>query len=324
MKKAILVSLLLAGCGGGGSDPEPIAAAPVDAGGTGVVTPAPAPNPAPSPITVTCTTFLDTTTCREPGQRQEGVAVVGVVPPVPAPSPVPVPSPAPSPQPTLTPVQAPAPPDSSRRAPSPVAPDPVVQPPVPANTVDGEIVLAALRAGVSQGPFASPYSGGDRPVRAADGGTYYLDQQMASYTVVTASWGRPVVYHGVSVQPNESDGLIGSVVGNGLSLGGFSLDLRTVDPVLDTVAGTWRNGDWLVDLIVQSDPDPALIRVCWNAFLPAPASIGGPPGSDPVHREFPFRRLTCVLTGRYAVSRDVGGRVVDDYGGSVYTFDGRW
>jgi hypothetical protein len=103
------------------------------------------------------------------------------------------------------------------------------------------------------------------------------------------------------------------------------LDLNQGSLQIDQVAGTWRNGDWYVQLVIQSTENAAEMRVCWNAQLEPTAPVQGPPdGGGPVVRTHPLKRLSCGLYGRYAATPAFGGYVVDDFGGNVTSFNGRW
>ncbi len=116
-----------------------------------------------------------------------------------------------------------------------------------------------------------------------------------------------------------SDGVIDAVIANGMTMTGPQLDLRNVDPQLDATAGTWSNGKWFARLVIQSQGE--LVRVCWNAYLPEPPPVTGPPGYKPLVRGADFKRLMC---GVYSGSREAGGHVQDDFAGTIRTYTATW
>jgi len=75
-----------------------------------------------------------------------------------------------------------------------------------------------------------------------------------------------------------SDGVIDGVVANGMTMSGPQVDLRNVNPEIDKGISAWSNGQWSVQLIVQSDASADRVRICWNANLPPPPPVAGPPG----------------------------------------------
>lgn len=326
MNKILPLLLILAGCGGGGSDPP---TTPVE----------------PTPTTVTCNTLGTTTTCRTPGKPIEGPMPNIVVTPAPAPvarvapNGTTVPAPVVSDTTPAAPVVAePSVPAEASRgsgepptaSPAPTTPTPAATPAPgpatpPADAVDGRIVLAALRAGIpiDRSKSFNPYSGYDRELLDETRGIYYMGERMQSYTAVMFPWLKVGTYGEVQVQADLS-GPIATVVANSLTLTGPSLDLATADIRIDQVAGTWRSGDWYAQLIVKSTDDAAQMNVCWNVQLPPPPPVQGPPGSEPVVRTQPLKRLSCGRYGRYAVTAAVGGEIVDDFGGSIRRFAGRW
>ena len=155
------------------------------------------------------------------------------------------------------------------------------------------------------------------------GGDYFLGGALTGHSLAQASWGPIVVSDRLEIYAVGNNGVIVAVKANGMTLEGPQLDLRNVNPEIDSVAGTWVSGQWFAKLVVQSDK-PDQVKVCWDAYLPAPPPVTGPPGSEPVARPVPFKRLTCGIYGKKQVGPDVGGYIVDDFGGTVRTFRGDW
>lgn len=253
----------------------------------------------------------------------------------------PVPSPSPSASPAPGAVATPAPGAVATPAPG-SAPAPVVAPgvatPVPAPSapapsaatpaVSGPIVLAALTAGVSPAPNpeGSPYTD-FRKVVASDNSYYFIGDALTSYTIGggfpnASGFGLTGV---VAIEPQVSNGVITSVKANGLTLEGSPLDLRNANPAIDASAGTWTSGQWFATLLVQSvSGQPDRMRVCWNAHLPPPPPVTGPPGFTPLVREAPFKRLMCGVYSNKQVGPDVGGYISDDFAGTVTVYSAAW
>ncbi len=194
-----------------------------------------------------------------------------------------------------------------------------------APSVRGPAVLAALTAGVSPDPApGTPYSNYRKVVSGND--SYYLGGSLTSYTVTAGFPGASGIglNHIVEVQPQFNGGVITSVKANGLTLEGAPLDLRNATVTLDQGAGTWRSGDSFAALVVQSvSGQPDLMRVCWNAHLPPPAPVTGPPGYEPMVRSAPFKRLMCGVYSKQG-GPSVGGYLADDFNGTVRNYSGSW
>lgn len=282
-----LVAVLIAGCGGGGSDDTAVSATPT----TPPVAAAPGAVPSPSPT---------------PGTNPA---------PTPVTNPAPKPGAGPAPAPVVT-------------APAPVggpAPAPV---PGPVATVSGPMVLAALQTGVSADPAEArnPYSV-YRSVASSAGETMRLGGQLQSFIVTGGFPGGSGIglWEDVKVEPIVNGGVILGVNANGLRLEGAQLDLRNVNPALNAAAGTWTSGNSFASLVIQEVPGRAdLMRVCWNAHLPPPPPVTGPPGYTPLERSALFKRLMCGVYKRDAGGTDVGGYLIDDMNGDVRTFVGSW
>jgi hypothetical protein len=194
--------------------------------------------------------------------------------------------------------------------------------------VSGEVVWAALQTGISPDPRPAQPVTNYRKVYTAAGEFIHLggdSDVLESHSFTRSSWGPLIRDRLVTVDTTGSDGVIDAVTANGLPLVGPQLDLRNVDPSVDTTAGTWSNGAWSAQLIVQSAESPDLMRVCWNVNLPPPAPVRGPPGA-PVNSPdtVPLRRLMCGVYSRAQPGPDLGGHVEDDFNGEKRTFRGRW
>ncbi|MEO7937145.1 MAG: hypothetical protein ABIR55_00825 [Burkholderiaceae bacterium] len=194
-------------------------------------------------------------------------------------------------------------------------------------TVSGLMVMAALQAGISSDPASNnPYSD-YRTVKSSAGDYFLLGGKLQSAVV---SGGFPGasgqgLWDAVSVEPVMNGGVIMAVKANGLTLEGAQLDLRNINLALDAAAGTWRSGTSFASLIIQEVSGRAdLMRVCWNAHLPAPDPVTGPPGFVPLERSAMFKRLMCGVYRRDAGATDVGGYLIDDLNGNVRTFVGNW
>ena len=242
----------------------------------------------------------------------------------PAPAPVEAPGAAPAPAPGTSPAPSPG----TSPAPAPGAgPAPGAAPGPASPSVSGPLVLAALQTGVSPDPAPdNPYSN-NRKVVAPGGGYYFLGGALSSYTLSGGFPGGSGIglWHRVDIEPIASGGVIVAVKANGLTLEGAPLDLRNVDPGIDANAATWSSGEWFATLLVQSVPARAdLMRVCWNARLPPPPPVPGPPGYTPLTRTEPFKRLMCGVYNRDKAGPDVGGYLVDEFSGVVGTYSGAW
>lgn len=197
----------------------------------------------------------------------------------------------------------------------------------PGTTVDGSLVLAALQTGVSDDPTPANPMTRYRRLQSPEGEVIHLGGRYTSHILATGFPGARGVgaWDVVRIEPTMSDGAILAVEANGMALGGPRLDLATVDPVVGRPVATWSNGPWSVSLVVQSVPErPDLMRVCWDAILPAPEPVTGPPGHPPLVRTAPFKRLSCGVYDRHRAGPDRGGYLVDDLEGRVVTYAGSW
>lgn len=194
--------------------------------------------------------------------------------------------------------------------------------PPAAPTVSGPLVWAALQTGISKDPApTNPYTD-DRRVHTEEG-YYLIGGTMTTYSLARSPWGPIMVDNRMTVSPVGSGDVIDSVVANGMTLSGPPLDLRNVNPTIDATAATWSNGEWFASLVIQRD-QPGRIRVCWNAHLPPPEPVYGPPDVPPAVRPVPFKRLMCGIYSETQVGPDVGGYMIDDFGGTIRTFRGEW
>lgn len=216
-------------------------------------------------------------------------------------------------------------------APPPVAAVPAPPPapePAPVPTVSGEVVWAALQTGISPDPEPIEPVTNYRKVYTDAGEFIHLGgdaDALDSHTFTSSSWGPLIKDRLVRVSLTGSDGVIDAVTANDLPLVGPQLDLRNVDPAVDATAGTWSNGAWSAQLIVQSVESPDLMRVCWNVHLPPPAPVRGPPGVPVTPPDtVPLKRLMCGVYSRAQAGPDVGGYVVDDFNGTKRAFRGTW
>ena len=190
----------------------------------------------------------------------------------------------------------------------------------------GPAVLVALTAGVSPDPASTnPYSN-YRKVVAGNGSYFFLGGALTSHTITGGFPGASGIglNHVVAIEPQINGGVITSVKANGLTLDGGSLDLRHATIALDHGAGTWRSGEWFAALVVQSvSGQPDLMRVCWNAHLPPPPPVTGPPGYEPMVRNAPFKRLMCGVYSKQG-GQSVGGYLSDDFSGTVTVYQASW
>jgi hypothetical protein len=155
---------------------------------------------------------------------------------------------------------------------------------------------------------------------------FFLGDALTSFTVTRGFPGASGfgLNHVVDIKPQINNGVITSVKANGLTLEGGSLDLRNATVTLDHGAGTWTNGNWFAALVVQSVPGRSdQMRVCWNAHLPPPPPVTGPPGFEPLVREQPFKRLMCGVYSKQGGAA-VGGYLADDVDGKVTYYNGSW
>lgn len=256
MRKSVVVALLLAGCGGGGDDTQV------------------ASNPAPSPVAV-------------------------------APSPV-APSPAPSPAP-ISPIAAPP---SKAPEPAPVSPPPADPPtiPAPAPSIDAVILNMALGTLV-QGPVGPNTVG--QPLGFA-GDNAFVAQTYHSSPI------DPGTYRFWSAAPDWTPDMVGTRTklqrailsithtrtGTGYWLGdrmeangtllispdGFAASGQIP---LNIGLADWQNGPYSAKLLVQTDADNTVFRLCWDLKLP-----------DVI-------RLSCGIFDRYSAAFK-GVHVVDD------------
>ena len=250
------------------------------------------------------------------------------------PAPVPSPSPSAAPAPGTTPAAGtvPAPVGAS---PAPVGASPTPAPsgapaagPVAAPAASGLLVWAALEAGVSPSPNpeGNPYTN-YRKVSSPDGSYYFLGGAMTTHVI---GGGFPNasglgLTHVVTVEPQVSNGVITGVTANGLSMEGPTLDLRSANLPYDRDPIAWTNGQYSVKLLVQSvSGQPDSMRVCWDAHLPPPTPVAGPPGFVPQVRSEPFRRLMCGVYSNKQSGPDRGGYVIDDFGGKKTTYTANW
>ncbi|MBA3479277.1 MAG: hypothetical protein H0T52_12910 [Lautropia sp.] len=66
------------------------------------------------------------------------------------------------------------------------------------------------------------------------------------------------------------------------------------------------------------------MRICWNANLPPPPPVAGPPGLPTIVYTVPLKRLMCGVYSKAVPAQDVGGHVEDDFNGTRRTFRGSW
>jgi hypothetical protein len=218
------------------------------------------------------------------------------------------------------------PPSPIVAAPDPAPPAPAPEP-SPVAKVAGEVVWAALQTGISPDPNPTEPVSNYRKVHTGDNLFIYLGSRpksLESHSFTTSPWGSLMKEGDVNVSATGSEGVIDGVTANDLDLVGPQLDLRNVDPVVDATAGTWTNGDWSAQLVIQSAESPDLMRVCWNVHLPPPRTVFGPPGSTPVVFTVPLKRLMCGVYGRALPGPDLGGYVEDDRNGTKRIFRGSW
>jgi len=157
---------------------------------------------------------------------------------------------------------------------------------------------------------------------------YYLlsgsNGRMVSGVLSGLPWGAIGGANFTVVEPAASGGVIYAITANSLTLEGQQLDLRGATVPLDATIGTWSSGEWYASLVTTSIAGSTdLMRVCWNLNLPPPPPITGPPGVEPVVRAEPFKRLMCGVYPRSG-SPNVGGYLIDDFGGTIRTFTGSW
>ena len=194
------------------------------------------------------------------------------------------------------------------------------------------LVWAALQTGISPDPQAVSAYTSDRKVYTAEGGYYYFGGAMRSYLLAQVPWlqnrargFKIVADHEVNVHAVGSNGVIDTIVANGISMARptnpSQLDLRTMSIPLDSKVATWQSGDrqWTVDLIVQSDK-PGHARVCWNVHLPPPPPLeSDDPTYVPFVRTAPLKRIMCGIYSARQIGPDVGGQVIDDRGSAEET-----
>jgi hypothetical protein len=189
-------------------------------------------------------------------------------------------------------------------------------------------VWSALQYGLSSDPerYDNPYTS-YRRVFSPDGNSYFLGGRYESFIITGGFPGASGIgiWHWVRIEPAASNGMIYAVTANGLTYSGAQLNLQTVNPVIDQTTATWTNGPYFVSLLVQSVPGRSdLMRVCWNAYLPPPDPVTGPPDYTPLVRTAPFKRLQCGIYDRAQPSPDRGAYMIDDYDGRVVTYTGAW
>lgn len=207
-------------------------------------------------------------------------------------------------------------------APGPVEPSPAPAPAAP--SVSGMLVFSALLQGISTDPAPTSPVTNYRRISAADGSYIHLGGSLESHSFSQAPWGAILREGLVNVRIIGSDGVIDRVIANDMTMSGPQLDLRTINPEIDKGVQSWSNGEWSVQLIVQSDSGPDRVRICWNVNLPPPPPVAGPPGQPTVVYTVPLRRLMCGVYARSTPARDVGGHVEDDFNGTRRTFRASW
>lgn len=283
--------LLLAACGGG-SDTA-VSANP----------------PAPAPADTAAVTTAPTSTVVAPGVTT-------------APTPTPTPTVS-----TPTTPTAPGPVTTAPVTTAPVTTAPVAPPP-PAPGIPGTIVLSALQSGIGNNPAeTNPYGSGCRRVTSTAQDYFFLCGAMGSYQIRSGFPGASGLgaWGSVNIEPIVNGTSVIAVVANGLRLDGPALDLSKVDPAIDSVAATWSVDQSQVQLVVSSIAGQAdTMRVCWNASLPPPPAVTGPPGFEPLVRKDPLKRLMCGVYARAQIGPDRGGYLVDDVGGAIAVYDGSW